>query len=94
MYEVLIAAYVSIATYYQVGIIHCFRKIVENDESLRNLLSRCPLSILSACLLILIIAYLWPIVAASRLLFKDWVCNHLHPPIKRCPDHENVILVS
>ena len=89
MYEVLITAYVSIATYYQVGIVHCFHRFMKNDRALRLFMRKCPLSILTACLLILLIAYLWPIIAVLRLLFYKQVQNHLHLPIKRCPRYED-----
>jgi hypothetical protein len=94
MYEVLITVYVSIATYYQVGIIHCFRRVMLNDKALTVFFGRCPFSLLTACLLILIIAYLWPLTTVLRLLFYKQVQEHLHPPIKKCPRFEDEILFA
>jgi len=88
MFEVLIVVYIGIATYYLIGIIDNYKCILETDSNLRHFVNKCKLALLFSCGLMLFIAYCWPILALSRLIFKRWIKDHLHPPIKTCPKYE------
>lgn len=91
MYALLIVIYIVIATYYLIGITRCFKKIVRNDSVLRRFLMKCDSALVFACMLIILVSYAWPVIAAIKPFTIKFIEKNLHPPVNRVTRRKTVL---
>ena len=77
MEPLIFTIYVAVATYYFLGILRTWTRIVRKDAVLRLFVKDCPSAKWFSALLMLLFAYCWPIGLATRPLIRNLVIPRL-----------------
>lgn len=83
MNYLLVTVYIVVSTYYLVGILTCYDCIVKREATLRFFLKQCKPAALFACIMILVISYMWPIGLIVRPYIMVWFQNNIKPRKRR-----------
>jgi hypothetical protein len=70
MVELAIVGYIMVSTYYFIGILFDYAKIVRKDHKLRHFLRKCPPANVFAVVLIMVASYSWPIMLPLQMMIK------------------------